>query len=215
VSKAPTLTRREGLVLAGLVGAAGGGMLLARALAKPWVALDASPTLSAALAEPGPEAGNPAGDLRILVFTDFNCPACRRAHPEMMATVTADGGVHLRFLDWPVFGADSRAAARVALAADAQGLYLPVHTALMQGGPANHRAAEAALAEAGGDLSMLRSTLEAQGPTIEGHLSRNAFHAFSLGLKGTPSHLIGRLLLEGAASESTFGRAFAAARSMD
>lgn len=212
MSRGPALSRREGLVLAGLLGAAGGGLLLARTLRKPWTELPPSPTLQAAIAEAGPEAGNRQGDLTVVVFTDFNCPACRRAHPEMMAAVNADGGVRLRFLDWPVFGTDSRAAARTALAADSQGLYMPVHAALMQGGRADAPAAEAALVAAGGNLDRLCATLGAEGPAIEGRLSRNAFHAFSLGLKGTPSHLVGRLLLEGAASERTFRRAFEAAR---
>lgn len=212
MSNRPTLSRREGLVLAGLLGAAGGGLVIARALRKPWTELPPSPTVEAAISEAGPETGNRQGDVTLVVFTDFNCPACRRAHPEMMAAVKADGGVRLLFRDWPVFGADSRAAARVALAAGAQGLYVPVHTRLMQGGRADAKAAEAALVATGGDLSKLRTTLAAEGPAIDGQLSRNAFHAFSLGLKGTPSHLVGRLLLEGAASEATFRRAMEAAR---
>lgn len=164
------------------------------------------------MAEPGPEAGAPGGDLLLVVFTDFNCAACRRAHPVMMAAVHADGGVRLRIHDWPIFGADSRAAARVALAADAQGLYLPVHQALMRGGRADAAAAEATVIAVGGQADRLRATLSANGPAIDGRLSRTAFHAFSLGLRGTPSHLVGRLLLEGAVSERTFRRAFEAAR---
>lgn len=199
-------------MLAGLLGAAGGGLLFARTLRKPWRVLPDAPTLEAAQAAAGPEAGNPNGDLLLIVFTDFNCAACRRAHPDMLAAVKADGRVRLRLLDWPVFGEDSRAAARTALAADHQGLYLPVHTALMQGGRADAAAAEAAVTAAGGSLEQLRATLSANGPALEGQLSRNAFHAFSLGLRGTPSHLIGPLLLEGAADERLFRRAFAAAR---
>lgn len=199
-------------MLGGLLGAAGGGLFLVRALRTPWAELPASPAVEAARAQPGPEAGNPNGDIAVLVFTDFNCAACRRAHPDMMAAVKADGAVRLRFLDWPVFGADSRAAARIALAADAQGLYLPVHRLLMQGGRADAAAAQAAVTAAGGNISQLHATLAAQGPAIDGHLSRNAFHAFSLGLRGTPSHLIGPLLLEGAASERMFLRAFGSAR---
>jgi protein-disulfide isomerase len=206
------VSRREALVLGGLLGAAGGGLLIARALAPRWQVLAPSPVLRAALAQPGPEAGNPDGDLRMLVFTDFNCSACRTAHPAMMAAIRADAAVTLRFLDWPVFGEDSRAAARTALASHAQNLYLPVHAALMQGGRADAQAAEAALVAAGGNLAALRQTLVSEGPRIDGQLSRNAFHAFSLGLKGTPSHVIGRLLIEGAASERTFRRAFDAAR---
>lgn len=212
MSKGITISRREGLVLGGLLALAGGGLVIGRATRSPWRSLPPTPTLRAAQAEPGPEAGNPAGDLLLILFTDFNCAACRRAHPELMAAVQADGAVRLRFLDWPVFGEDSRAAARAALAADRQGLYLPVHGALMQGGHADGAAAEAALVAAGGSAALLQNTLATQGPALEGRLSRNAFHAFSLGLRGTPSHLVGNLLLEGTASERTFRRAFDAAR---
>jgi protein-disulfide isomerase len=84
----------------------------------------------------------------------------------------------------------------------------------MQGGRADAGAAQNALAEAGGDVARLRATLASEGPALEGQLSRNAFHAFSLGLKGTPSYLVGRLLIEGAATERDFRRAFAAARAL-
>jgi len=70
----------------------------------------------------------------------------------------------------------------------------------------------AAVKADGGNISQLHATIAAQGPAIDGRLSRNAFHAFSLGLRGTPSHLIGPLLLEGAASERMFLRAFGSAR---
>jgi protein-disulfide isomerase len=213
MSKEPrAVSRREALVLGGLLGAAGGGLLLARAGKSPWREIPPSPVVQAVRAQPGPEGGNPQGNLLLVVFTDFNCGACRTSHPAMMDAVAADGGVRLRFLDWPVFGDDSRAAARVALAADAQGLYLPVHQALMQGGRADGDAAESALAAAGGSVATLRQTLGSRGPRIDGQLSRNAFHAFSLGLRGTPSHLVGRLLIEGAATDRGFRRAFDAAR---
>lgn len=201
------------MVLGGLAGGAGIVTLSVRALQPVGDVLQASPALEAAFASQGPEAGNPAGDLTMLLFTDFNCGACRSTHPDMMAAVAADGGVRLRFLDWPVFGDDSRAAARVALAAEAQGLYLAVHTALMSGGRANAEAAEAAVAKAGGDLGRLRATLAAEGARLEGKLARNAFHAFALGLAGTPSHIIGRLRVQGGLSEAGFRQAFARARS--
>jgi protein-disulfide isomerase len=205
-------SRRDLLVLGGLVGAAGATLLAVRAMRPVGDLLEPTPAVRAAQAEPGPEAGNPAGDLTMLVFTDFNCGACRSTHPAMMAAVAADGGVKLRFLDWPVFGDDSKAAARAALAADVQGLYLPVHRALMQGGRADGAAAEAAVAAAGGDVARLRATLATDGACIDGALARNRFHAFALGLEGTPSHLIGRLRVQGGLSESAFGRAFAVAR---
>lgn len=173
-----------------------------------------SPVLTRARAEPGPEAGNPEGDVTLIVFSDFNCGACRLAHPDMMQAVEGDGGVKLRFLDWPIFGDDSRAAARAAIAADAQGLYAPVHSALMRGGRADGAAAEAALAEAGGSVEKLRETLERDGPRIDAQLGRHAVHAFGLGLGGTPGHLAGRVLVRGAVSAREFRRAIERARKL-
>jgi protein-disulfide isomerase len=171
-----------------------------------------TPVVRAARAEPGPEAGNPTGDLLFLVFTDYNCGACRTAHPDMMAAVEADGGVKLRFLDWPIFGEDSRGAARVAIAADAQGRYLAVHQALMTGGRADAAAAEAALAAAGGDVDRARAMLAANGGAIDRQLDRHRLHAFALGLGGTPGHLVGTVVVRGAVSRRDFGRAIRQAR---
>lgn len=208
------VSRRELAVLGGMVAvAAAGGWALRRAQPVGTIVED-SPVLRAARAEPGPEAGNPDGSVTFIVFTDFNCPACRIAHPDMLAAVQADGGVRLRFLDWPIFGDDSRAAARAAIAANRQGLYLPVHSALMQGGRADQAAAEAALEAAGGNIGRLGETLAREGPAIDGGLSRNAVHAFGLGLGGTPGHLIGRVLLRGAASAGDFRRAIDRARKL-
>ncbi len=210
----PSVSRREWLVLGGLLGAATLGGTAIRRLRPVGEAAADSPVLRAARAAAGPEAGNRQGSVTLIVFTDFNCPACRRAHPDMLAAATADGDTRLCFLDWPIFGDDSRAAAKIAIAADAQGLYLPVHSALMRGGRADGAAAERALLAAGGDLAVLQETLRRQQSRIEGELSRNAVHAFSLGLGGTPGHLVGRVLLRGAASEGEFRRAIRRARSL-
>ena len=212
MTKAPPVSRRELAVLGGMLGAGALGMALFRRAQPVGIVVAESPVLAAARAEPGPEAGNPNGDVTMLVFSDFNCGACRIAHPDMLQAVAADGHVKLRYLDWPIFGDDSRAAARGAIAAAAQGLYQPVHTALMQGGRADGAAAEAALEAAGGDVARLRATLETDGARIDGQISRNTHHAFALGLGGTPGHLIDRVLVRGAVSTADFRRAIERAR---
>lgn len=212
MKKPPPVSRRELVVLGGMLGAGALGMTAFRRAQPVGIVVEDSPVLARALAEPGPEGGNPEGSVTLIVFSDFNCGACRIAHPDMLQAVKADGDVKLRFLDWPIFGDDSRGAARVAIAADAQGLYEAVHSAMMQGGRADGPAAEAALEEAGGSVQKLRATLEAEGPRIDGQLSRNAVHAFALGLGGTPGHLAGRVLVRGAVSARDFGRAIDRAR---
>lgn len=206
------VTRRELMVLAGAVAVATGGSIALRRTRPVGTLLPDSPVVQAALAQPAPTAGNPDGNLDLLVFADFNCPVCRPTHRAMLQAVAADGRVRLKFLDWPIFGADSHAAARIAIAADAQRLYLPVHSRLMAGGRADADSARAAVADAGGDLGWLDQTLRDSGARIEGRLSRNAIHAFGLGLGGTPGHLIGRLRVLGRTSAGEFRRAFAEAR---
>lgn len=214
MKKAPPVSRRELAVLGLMLGAGAGSLALFRRAQPVGIVVEDSPVLTRARAEPGPEAGNPTGSVTLIVFSDFNCGACRIAHPAMLEAVAADGDTKLRFLDWPIFGDDSRAAARATIAADAQGLYAPVHAALMQGGRADGPAAEAALLAAGGDVGKLRATLEAEGARIEGQLSRNAVHAFALGLGGTPGHLAGRVLVRGAVSSGDFRRAIERARKL-
>jgi protein-disulfide isomerase len=200
------------LVLGGLLATGGLVAVAARQLRPFGTEVGLTPVVRAAMAEPAPTGGNPEGDVTLAVFTDYNCPACRLAHPEMIAAVKADGAVRLKYMDWPIFGEDSRAAARAAIAADAQGLYAKVHAALMQGGRADADAARAALVAAGGDADLLRSELLDAGSRIDGQLSRFALHAFALGLGGTPGHLIGTVLLKGAADTRAFRRAIDRAR---
>lgn len=202
------VNRRDVLVVGGLAAAGSALVLATRMLTPVGEFVGNTPVVRAALAEPGPEAGNLAGDVTLLVFTDFNCAACRIAHPAMMKAVAADGAVRLRFLDWPVLGNDSRAAARAALAAETQGLYLRVHTGLMTGGRADAGRATALLEAAGGDTGKLAATLATDGLWIDGRLARHAFHAFALGLGGTPAHLAGPVLLRGAAGTRQFHRLF-------
>lgn len=214
MKKAPPVSRRELSVLALMLGTGAAGMALFRRAQPVGVVVDDSPVWRRATSEPGPEGGNPNGDVTLIVFSDFNCGACRIAHPAMQEAVAADGQTKLRFLDWPIFGDESRSAARAAIAADAQGLYPAVHSALMQGGTADGPAAEAALKAAGGDVGKLRATLETEGSRIEGQFSRNAVHAFALGLGGTPGHLAGRVLVRGAVSAADFRRAIERARKL-
>lgn len=72
-----------------------------------------------------------APTLTLVVFTDFQCPACKLAEPAMNSAVARDGHVRIVYKDWPIFGAVSEQAARVAIAAGRQGLYPAIHTRLM------------------------------------------------------------------------------------
>jgi protein-disulfide isomerase len=153
-----------------------------------------------------------AADLTVVVFVDYQCPACRAAEPAFRAAAAADGNLRIVYRDWPIFGARSENAARVALAADRQGLYGPVHDALMRAPILDDAALRRAVEDAGGNWQRLKADLARHAGEIERHLARSREAAFALGLAGTPGYLVGAWLIEGAASEREFRRAIAQVR---
>jgi len=205
----------------GLLLAVGAGLLLAIALAwfRPLGARAVSPGLAATIARDGaapiiaPVGGDGPAVVTIVVFSDYRCAPCRRAHPALVRAVAADGRVRVVAKEWPIFGPRSEAAARVALAADRQGRYAPVNDALMR----EPRALSApvlreTVRRAGGDGDRLARDLARYGPAIDNQLRTNAVQAQALGLPGTPAYLAGRWLVVGALDERGFRRLIAKAR---
>lgn len=78
-----------------------------------------------------PQAGNPNGDVTVVEFYDPRCPYCRRMLPGIAQMLKKDPGVRLVFKDIPVLGPASVMESRAILAAQAQGAYLKMQTALM------------------------------------------------------------------------------------
>lgn len=151
-------------------------------------------------------------DLTMVVFADYRCPACRRAHADMKRALSSDGKVRLVYKDWPVFGAMSERAAAVAIAASFQGLYPQVHDRLMTGPVRNDRDLQSAVERSGGDWGRLQADLRRRKQEIDRQLARNRLQAFGLGLGGTPGYLIGPILVRGGLTEREFLRGFRQAR---
>ncbi|WP_296219669.1 thioredoxin domain-containing protein, partial [uncultured Sphingomonas sp.] len=75
----------------------------------------------------------PAGaDVTMVVFSDYQCPYCRKVHPALEQLRREDPKLRVVYRDWPVFGAVSREAARTAIAANYQGRHAAFNNALMQ-----------------------------------------------------------------------------------
>ena len=75
-------------------------------------------------------AGNPDGDVTLVVFFDFACPYCRQGHADVAETVAADPRLKVVFRDFPVLSPASDEAAMAALSAAQQGKYLKFHNAM-------------------------------------------------------------------------------------
>jgi protein-disulfide isomerase len=152
--------------------------------------------------------------LTLMIFTDYQCPACKLSSPAMEAAVSNDGHVRVVYKDWPIFGAVSEHAARIAIAADRQGIYPGLHRRLMdERRPLDELVLREAVEQSGGNWPQIQRDLQLHAVEIDQQLNLNRGNAFALGLVGTPAYLAGPVLVSGATDEAGFADALAAGRS--
>ena len=157
-----------------------------------------------------PVGGNPRGDVTVVEFFDYNCPHCRRAAETMARLTEEDRGLRVVYKELPILGPDSLVAARVALAAHAQGKYLELHRALMATTEALTGPAVLEIARGLGlDETRLKADMGSAGITAA--IEKNRALAQALGVSGTPAFVVGTDLVPGAigleAFRETIGRA--------
>ncbi|MBB3764909.1 DsbA family protein [Sphingomicrobium lutaoense] len=137
-------------------------------------------------------------DVTIVMYTDYQCPVCRASHGTLKKLVASDRKVRIIYRDWPVFGAASDKAARLAIASMWQKKHRVFHDQLMQvQGPLDDAKIRAAAKRAGVDWARLESDLKKHDDKISALMSRNDHQAALLGLEGTPGFIIGRSLVPG------------------
>ena len=142
-------------------------------------------------------AGNPNGDVSLVEFFDYNCGYCRKAMPDVVKLVNDDGKIRLVLKELPIFGDDSEAAAKLALASNKQGKYFEMHQKLFsEPGKADKEKALRVAKELGLDVDQLQK--DAEDPDIKKGLDQAKELATKLNLQGTPLYLIGDRVLPGA-----------------
>ncbi|RUU54874.1 DsbA family protein [Mesorhizobium sp. M2C.T.Ca.TU.002.02.1.1] len=157
-------------------------------------------------------AKNP--DITIAEFMDYNCPYCRKSHPELKKLLASDRKVRVVYKDWPVFGPVSEYAARLAIAAKWQGKYEAAHDALMSSPKRfqQNKEVTAVLTKAGIDMAKLDKDAVAHKADIDKLIARNALQADTIGLQGTPSWLVESFIVFGGLSHAQLQEAVAEAR---
>ena len=160
-----------------------------------------------------PAAGNPRGDITIVEYFDYQCPYCKKVHPELSKVVKEDGNVRVVFKNWPIFGGISITAAHLVMASQYQNKYVEAHEALMT---STNRLTELRLkellAQAGVDIDRADADLVAHAGAIDAALKRNDDQAKAFGFQGTPAFIIGTFRVPGVLDEDGFRRAIADAR---
>jgi len=158
---------------------------------------------------PGAVLGNPQGTVTLVEFTDYACGYCRQSIPDLTALIAENPQLRVVIREYPILSAGSADAARMALAAAAQGRFSQFHAAMfaLDGpSPAN---IDAAAHTAGVDLVAARAAI-AHGD-YEGQLQNNVFLAQNLGISGTPGWVVGNSVLDGAVGKVKIAEAIAQA----
>jgi protein-disulfide isomerase len=160
-----------------------------------------------------PALGNPQGDLTVVEYFDYQCPYCKKLAPEIAQVVREDGKIRLVLKDWPIFGAVSKSAAQLALAAKYQKKYQEAHDALID---AKEKLSDANIPElltkAGIDVERAKQDLQAHQKIIDDLLIRNDKQADAFGFQGTPGFIVGFFRVPGVVEMKVFKQIIADAR---
>ncbi|MEV7556978.1 thioredoxin domain-containing protein [Streptomyces sp. NPDC089795] len=192
---------------------------------------------SGAVAEPGTD---PAAELKALArresgdklavgradapvvlieYSDFKCGYCgkfaRDTEPELVKKYVADGTLRIEWRNFPIFGAESEAAAKAAWAAGQQDRFDAFHAAAYAAGSKEKGFAEPRLVElareAGvGDLERFKADLA--GEPAAAALRKDQEEGYRIGVTSTPSFLLNGRPIAGAQPLDTFTAAIAKAK---
>jgi len=159
---------------------------------------------------PGAVLGNPAGKVTLVEFTDFACTYCRGSVADINALIAANPDLKVVLRELPIIAPESEPAAKMALAAAAQGKYAAYHAAMFAGARPDAASIAAAATRAGLDLDAARTF--ARRPDVQQEIEHNLAFAHQLGISGTPAFAIGGQIIPGAVGKDKLQEAVDAAR---
>lgn len=144
-----------------------------------------------------PIAGADKSDVTVVEFFDYNCGYCKRAMSDITKLIEGDKKIKFVFKELPIFGKDSEAAARVALAANKQGKYFELHRAMLDfKGKVDEAKALELAQKAGLDVEKLKKDMAL--PEIAKEIGEVRALAEKLGIQGTPHFFVADKVIPGA-----------------
>lgn len=156
-------------------------------------------------------AGNPDGDVTLVVFYDYACGFCRRALPDIEKLLKEDQKLKVVFREFPILSEDSEKAARAALAAAEQGKFKAFHDGLFAMGRPTAANIDKVQKELGIDSAKSAAAMASEA--VQHEIESNIEVARTLRFTGTPSWVIGDQVLNGAVGYDALKKAVEAARS--
>ncbi len=159
---------------------------------------------------PGAVLGNPNGKVTLVEFTDFACTYCRQSVKALEGLIARNPDLRVVVRELPIIAPESAPAARMALAAAAQGKYAAYHQRMFEGPRPTEESIASAAGAAGLDMAAARTF--AARSDVEDELKRNLDMARQLGVNGTPAWVIGERMIHGAVPAQELQSAIDAAR---
>ncbi len=173
-------------------------------------------SLSGALSE-SPRAivvGNPAGDVTLVEFFDYNCSYCKKAMGDVKTLIKNDPKLRVVIRDFPVLGPDSVEASMAAVAAKKQitgEKYWEFHEKLLESrGRVGKERVFAVAKEMGADVAKLQKDMDAA--ETRATVEETMRFADALHLQGTPAFIVGKEIIFGAVGMEPLKTAIAATR---
>ncbi len=140
-----------------------------------------------------PSVGPKNAAVTIVEFSDYNCSACKFMFNAIDRLLKEQKGkVRLLIKEFPIFGAQSHELAAIAIAANQLDAdkYFAFHSTLMrEPGRLDANKIDAALTNAGYDPKAVRA--RAEKDDIKAAIARNLGLGEKLGLRGTPTLIVG------------------------
>lgn len=159
----------------------------------------------------GAVAGNPKGDVSVVVFFDYACPYCRQGHADIARLAASDPNLRVVYRDFPVLSPASEEAAMASLSAAQQGKYTRFHNAMFENpGKVAHERTVSMVRMAG--LNEMQTAKDLNAPALKAEIKKNLELGRALGLTGTPSYVVGNQILSGAVGYDKLKEAVAEAR---
>ena len=170
-----------------------------------------SASLSDLQQDPSSPVTGAAGGVTIVEFFDYHCGYCKKAEGTIEKVLADHPDIRFVLKEFPILGPESTLAAEAGLAADKQGGYLKFHRALMTlTGPITMDAIAELAGRQGLDVAKLKTDMES--PEVRAILARNHDLGHKVGVRSTPSFVIGSELVSGAIDAAAFERLIAQAK---
>ena len=146
--------------------------------------------------DPRDLVANPGGRITVVEFFDYRCGYCKLAAPEVLKLVEENPDVRFVFKEFPIFGAVSDTAAKLALTPAAKAKGLDLYRGWMTERALDDTALDRHLTALGIDPAAAR--VAAQTPQIARQLLDTRTLAVALKIEGTPAFIIGETMIPGA-----------------